>query len=194
MPHLHLSLQAMDDLILKRMKRRHSRAEALAIAARARAARPDVVFGADLIAGFTESEAMFLNTLNAVEEMGLTYLHVFPYSPRPNTPAARMPQVPGPRAANGLLAARGGCSGAPVCLPRRHTDGGAGGRQRCRPVPVVRAGFSRRVRRWRGGTGHAGTGSHQCRRQGAALRGDGVVTEDAPTKRPEASAAGFTDC
>jgi threonylcarbamoyladenosine tRNA methylthiotransferase MtaB len=97
MPHLHLSLQAMDDLILKRMRRRHSRANALAIAARARTARPDVVFGADLIAGFpTESEAIFLNTLNAVEEMGLTYLHVFPYSPRPNTPAARMPQVPGP--------------------------------------------------------------------------------------------------
>jgi threonylcarbamoyladenosine tRNA methylthiotransferase MtaB len=97
MPHLHLSLQAMDDLVLKRMKRRHSRTDALAIAARARAARPDVVFGADLIAGFpTESEAMFLNTLNAVEEIGLTYLHVFPYSPRPNTPAARMPQVPGP--------------------------------------------------------------------------------------------------
>ncbi|MGZ8348297.1 MAG: tRNA (N(6)-L-threonylcarbamoyladenosine(37)-C(2))-methylthiotransferase MtaB [Allosphingosinicella sp.] len=95
MPHLHLSLQAMDDLILKRMKRRHSRADALAIADRARSARPDVVFGADLIAGFpTESEAMFLNTLNAVEEIGLTYLHVFPYSPRPNTPAARMPQVP----------------------------------------------------------------------------------------------------
>jgi threonylcarbamoyladenosine tRNA methylthiotransferase MtaB len=97
MPHLHLSLQAMDDLVLKRMKRRHSPKDALAIAARARTARPDLVFGADLIAGFpTESEAMFLNTLTAVEEMGLTYLHVFPYSPRPDTPASRMPQVPGP--------------------------------------------------------------------------------------------------
>jgi threonylcarbamoyladenosine tRNA methylthiotransferase MtaB len=97
MPHLHLSLQAMDDLVLKRMKRRHGRADALAVAARARAARPDVVFGADLIAGFpTESEDMFANTLDAVEELGLTYLHVFPYSPRPGTPAARMPQVPGP--------------------------------------------------------------------------------------------------
>ena len=97
MPHLHLSLQAMDDLLLKRMKRRHDRAGALAATARARAARPDVVFGADLIAGFpTESEAMFANTLAAIEELGLTYLHVFPYSPRPGTPAARMPQVPGP--------------------------------------------------------------------------------------------------
>jgi threonylcarbamoyladenosine tRNA methylthiotransferase MtaB len=96
MPHLHLSLQAMDDLVLKRMRRRHGRADAFAVAARARAARPDVVFGADLIAGFpTESEAMFANTLDAVEELGLTYLHVFPYSPRPGTPAARMPQVPG---------------------------------------------------------------------------------------------------
>ncbi len=96
MPHLHLSLQAMDDLVLKRMKRRHGRADAFAVAARARAARPDIVFGADLIAGFpTESEAMFANTLDAVEELGLTYLHVFPYSPRPGTPAARMPQVPG---------------------------------------------------------------------------------------------------
>ena len=97
MPHLHLSLQAMDDMVLKRMKRRHSRAQALDVAARARAARPDVVFGADLIAGFpTESETMFANTLEAIEEFGLTYLHVFPFSPRPGTPAARMPQVPGP--------------------------------------------------------------------------------------------------
>jgi threonylcarbamoyladenosine tRNA methylthiotransferase MtaB len=97
MPHLHLSLQAMDDLVLKRMKRRHGRADALTVVARARAARPDVVFGADLIAGFpTESEAMFANTLAGAEELGLTYLHVFPYSPRPGTPAARMPQVPDP--------------------------------------------------------------------------------------------------
>lgn len=94
-PHLHLSLQAGDDLILKRMKRRHSRADAAQVVARARALRPDVVFGADLIAGFpTESEAQFDNTLGAVGELGLTYLHVFPYSPRPGTPAARMPQVP----------------------------------------------------------------------------------------------------
>ena len=93
MPHLHLSLQAMDDMILKRMKRRHDRAQALAVAKRA---RPDVVFGADLIAGFpTESEAMFAATLAAVEEMDLTHLHVFPYSTRPGTPAARMPAPPG---------------------------------------------------------------------------------------------------
>ncbi len=97
MPHLHLSLQAADDLILKRMKRRHSRADALACIARARAARPDTVFGADIIAGFpTETEAMFRNTLDFVAEAGLTFLHVFPYSERPGTPAARMPAVPKP--------------------------------------------------------------------------------------------------
>ena len=95
MPHLHLSLQAMDDMVLKRMKRRHSRADAFAVVARARAARPDAVFGADLIAGFpTETDAMFENTLAAVAELGLAYLHVFPYSPRPGTPAANMPEVP----------------------------------------------------------------------------------------------------
>ena len=95
MPHLHLSLQAGDDLILKRMKRRHSRAQALALCERVRRVRPDLVFGADLIAGFpTESDAMFENTLNLVHECGLTFLHVFPYSERSGTPASRMPQVP----------------------------------------------------------------------------------------------------
>ncbi len=94
MPHLHLSLQSGDDLILKRMKRRHSRSQALALIARVRAARPDVAIGADLIAGFpTESEAAFANTLAFVEEAGLAFLHVFPYSARPGTPAARMPMV-----------------------------------------------------------------------------------------------------
>jgi threonylcarbamoyladenosine tRNA methylthiotransferase MtaB len=97
MPHLHLSLQAGDDLILKRMKRRHSRAQALAVAARARAARPDVALGADLIAGFpTETEAMFENTLRLIDEMDLAFVHVFPFSAREGTPAARMPQLPGP--------------------------------------------------------------------------------------------------
>lgn len=94
MPHLHLSLQAGDDMILKRMKRRHLRADAIEFCRRARDLRPDIVFGADLIAGFpTEDEEMFANTLCAVEECGLTWLHVFPYSPRPGTPAAKMPQV-----------------------------------------------------------------------------------------------------
>ena len=96
MPHLHLSLQAGDDMILKRMKRRHSRADAVEFFARVRALRPDMVFGADLIAGFpTETEEMFENSLRLVEDCGLTYLHVFPYSARKGTPAARMPQVPG---------------------------------------------------------------------------------------------------
>ncbi len=96
MPHLHLSLQAGDDLILKRMKRRHLRADAIQFCADMRAVRPDIVFGADLIAGFpTEDEEMFENTLRLVDECGLTYLHVFPYSRREGTPAARMPQVNG---------------------------------------------------------------------------------------------------
>ena len=94
MPHLHLSLQSGDDMILKRMKRRHSRADAVAFCERVRKLRPDIVFGADLIAGFpTETEEMAANTLRLVEDCGLTHLHVFPYSPRENTPAARMPQV-----------------------------------------------------------------------------------------------------
>ncbi len=94
MPHLHLSLQAGDDMILKRMKRRHARAHAIRFTERVRAARPDVVFGADLIAGFpTESEAMFANSLALVEDCGLIFLHVFPFSAREGTPAARMPQL-----------------------------------------------------------------------------------------------------
>ena len=97
MPHLHLSLQHGDDLILKRMKRRHLRDDAIAFCEEARRLRPDMVFGADIIAGFpTETEAAFENTLKLVEECGLTWLHVFPFSPRPGTPAARMPQLDGP--------------------------------------------------------------------------------------------------
>ena len=94
MPHLHLSLQAGDDLILKRMKRRHSRADAIAFCEAVRRLRPDVVFGADVIAGFpTETENMFASSLDLVDACGLTHLHVFPFSPRPGTPAARMPQI-----------------------------------------------------------------------------------------------------
>jgi len=94
MPHLHLSLQSGDDMILKRMKRRHSSAEALDVVSRLRSLRPEMIFGADIITGFpTEDDAMFENTLRIVTEANLTYLHVFPYSPRPGTPAARMPQV-----------------------------------------------------------------------------------------------------
>jgi threonylcarbamoyladenosine tRNA methylthiotransferase MtaB len=93
-PHLHLSFQSGDDMILKRMKRRHSRADAVELCRRLRAARPEMAFGADLIAGFpTETDGMFANTLACVDECGIDYLHVFPYSPRPGTPAARMPQV-----------------------------------------------------------------------------------------------------
>jgi threonylcarbamoyladenosine tRNA methylthiotransferase MtaB len=96
MPHLHLSLQSGDDMILKRMKRRHSRQDAIAFCDRVRRLRPDIAFGADIIVGFpTETEEMFSRSLDLVEECGLTFLHVFPYSPRPGTPAARMPQVAG---------------------------------------------------------------------------------------------------
>lgn len=93
MPHLHMSLQAGDDMILKRMKRRHLRQDAIEMANRARELRPDIVFGADIIAGFpTETDEMFENSIKIVKECNLTYLHVFPYSPRPGTPAAKMPQ------------------------------------------------------------------------------------------------------
>jgi len=97
MPHLHLSLQSGDDMILKRMKRRHARADAVRFCAEVRRLRPDAVFGADLIAGFpTETEEMFINSLRLVDDCGLTYLHAFPYSRRAGTPADRMPQVTSP--------------------------------------------------------------------------------------------------
>lgn len=121
MPHMHLSLQSGDDMVLKRMKRRHSRDDALAIIAKLRALRPDMVFGADIIAGFpTEDEAMFANTLAIVSEADLTYLHVFPYSPRPGTPAARMPQVAGTVARDRarLLRAAGAARFAALCASR----------------------------------------------------------------------------
>jgi threonylcarbamoyladenosine tRNA methylthiotransferase MtaB len=96
MPHLHLSLQSGDDLILKRMKRRHSRQQAIDFCAQVRRLRPDITLGADIIAGFpTETEDMFTRSLDLVAECDLTFLHVFPYSPRPGTPASRMPQVEG---------------------------------------------------------------------------------------------------
>jgi threonylcarbamoyladenosine tRNA methylthiotransferase MtaB len=97
MPHLHLSLQHGDDMILKRMKRRHLRDDAIRFCEEARRLRPDMVFGADIIAGFpTETEEMFRNSERLVADCGLTFLHVFPFSPREGTPAARMPQVKGP--------------------------------------------------------------------------------------------------
>jgi threonylcarbamoyladenosine tRNA methylthiotransferase MtaB len=97
MPHLHLSLQSGDDLILKRMKRRHSRKDAIDFCALVRRLRPDIAFGADIIAGFpTETEQMFSRSLDLVDECDLTFLHVFPFSPRPGTPAAKMPQVASP--------------------------------------------------------------------------------------------------
>ena len=96
MPHLHLSLQSGDDLILKRMKRRHSRPDAIEFCAQVRRLRPDIALGADIIAGFpTETEEMFARSQDLVDECDLTFLHVFPYSKRPGTPAARMPQVAG---------------------------------------------------------------------------------------------------
>ena len=127
MPHLHLSLQAGDDLILKRMKRRHSRADAIAFCEQVRRLRPDVVFGGDIIAGFpTESEAMFARSLDLVDECGLTHLHVFPFSPRPGTPAARMPQVAGDAIKE--RAARLREKGAAALA--RHLEGEVGARRR----------------------------------------------------------------
>ena len=147
MPHLHLSVQAGHDLVLKRMRRRHVRRDVIDLTSRLRALRPDLVFGADLIAGFpTEDEAMFTSTLRLVEEAGFTFLHVFPYSPRPGTPAARMPQVPAPlrkeraarlratgqRALDGFLAGQVGARRR-VLIERR----GAGHTDQFAPLRVV---------------------------------------------------------
>ena len=127
MPHLHLSLQAGDDLILKRMKRRHARNDAIEFCRALRCLRPDIVFGADLIAGFpTETEEMFSRSLDLIDECGLTHLHVFPFSPRLGTPAARMPQLP--RAVVKERASRLRESGA-LAL-RRHLDAEVGARRR----------------------------------------------------------------
>ena len=137
MPHLHLSLQAGDDIILKRMKRRHSREQAVTAAATLRRLRPDIVLGADLIAGFpTETEAMFANTLGLIDDCGLTYLHVFPYSPRPETPAARMPQVA--RSVAKERAARLRTAGQAALS--RHLENENGGE---RSVLIERDGFGR---------------------------------------------------
>jgi threonylcarbamoyladenosine tRNA methylthiotransferase MtaB len=127
MPHLHLSLQAGDDLVLKRMKRRHSRAAAIELCERLRRLRPDIVFGADLIAGFpTETDAMFAHSLDLVDDCGLTHLHVFPFSPRPGTPAARMPQVARDVAKERARRLRE----AGAAALRRHLDGEVGARRR----------------------------------------------------------------
>jgi threonylcarbamoyladenosine tRNA methylthiotransferase MtaB len=137
MPHLHLSLQSGDDMILKRMKRRHSRADAIAFCDRVRRLRPDVAFGGDIIAGFpTETEAMFSRSLDLVDECGLTQLHVFPFSPRPGTPAERMPQVPGDVIKERARRLREKGEAA----LRRHLDGEVGARRR---VLTERGGIAR---------------------------------------------------
>jgi len=137
MPHLHLSLQAGDDLILKRMKRRHDRQTAIALCALLRAARPGLALGADLIAGFpTEDDAMFENTLALVEECGLAFLHVFPFSPRAGTPAARMPAV----AAGAVKARASRLRAAGEAAHRRHLESRIFTRQR---VLVERPGLAR---------------------------------------------------
>jgi len=137
MPHLHLSLQAGDDLILKRMKRRHARADAVAFCARLRRLRPDIAFGADLIAGFpTETEAMFARTLDLIDDCGLATVHAFPFSPRPGTPAARMPQV-----ARGIVTERAArLRGKAAAALARHLDGEIG---RTRRVLAERGGVGR---------------------------------------------------
>ena len=127
MPHFHLSAQSGDDMILKRMKRRHSRADAIAFCDTMRRLRPEIVFGADIIAGFpTETEDMFRRSLDLVDECGLTHLHVFPFSPRRGTPAARMPQVPHPvRKERARLLRDAGAAAL-----RRHLEAEIGARRR----------------------------------------------------------------
>jgi threonylcarbamoyladenosine tRNA methylthiotransferase MtaB len=137
MPHLHLSLQSGDDMILKRMKRRHLRDDSIRFCEEVRRLRPDIVFGADIIAGFpTETEEMFENSEKIVEECGLTHLHVFPFSPREGTPAARMPQVDG--GAIKRRAARLRAAGEAAY--RRHLDRLAGSRQ---SILIERGGLGR---------------------------------------------------
>ncbi len=137
MPHLHLSLQAGDDMVLKRMKRRHLRDDSIRFCEDVRQLRPDIVFGADLIAGFpTETEEMFENSFKIVDECGLTHLHVFPFSPREGTPAARMPQVD--RTVVKDRAARLRAAGDAAY--RRHLDALVGTRQR---ILVEREGIGR---------------------------------------------------
>jgi len=137
MPHLHLSLQHGDDLILKRMKRRHTRADAIAFTNEVRRLRPDMVFGADIIAGFpTETDEMFARSRDLVTACGLTHLHVFPYSARPGTPAARMPQVPHPVRKDRARLLRD----AGTAALRRHLDGEVGARRR---VLTERGGIAR---------------------------------------------------
>jgi threonylcarbamoyladenosine tRNA methylthiotransferase MtaB len=136
-PHLHLSLQHGDDLILKRMKRRHSRSQAIELCQRLKAARPEIALGADLIAGFpTEEEQHFANEISLIDECQLAYVHAFPYSPRPGTPAARMPQVN--RALIKQRAARLRAAGDAAL--RRHLDAWLG---READVLVEREGFAR---------------------------------------------------
>ena len=150
MPHLHLSLQSGDDMILKRMKRRHLRADSIRFCEDVRKLRPDIVFGADIIAGFpTETEAMFENSLSIVEECGLTHLHVFPFSPREGTPAARMPQVR--REVVKERAARLRAAGEAALSPasrraRRHAPVDPGRARRPRPHRRFYAGRARRRR------------------------------------------------
>ena len=123
MPHFHLSLQSGDDMILKRMKRRHSRADTLAFIERVRAIRPEATFGADIMAGFpTETEAMFANSLSMIEEASLTFVHVFPFSPRAGTPAARMPQLDRPLVKERATRLRAAAKAA----MERHLDGCVG--------------------------------------------------------------------
>jgi threonylcarbamoyladenosine tRNA methylthiotransferase MtaB len=136
-PHLHLSLQHGDDLILKRMKRRHSRSQAIELCQRLKAARPEIALGADLIAGFpTEEEQHFANEISLIDECQLAYVHAFPYSPRPGSPAARMPQVN--RALIKQRAARLRAAGDAAL--RRHLDAWLG---READVLVEREGFAR---------------------------------------------------
>ncbi len=144
MPHIHLSLQAGHDIILKRMKRRHLRKDAVALCDRIRRRRPEVVFGADMIAGFpTETDTMFESSLSLVDECGITYLHVFPFSARPGTPAARMPQLDaaGVRERARLLRLKGDQRlGAFLRNEVGLYPPGSGREQRSRPYPAFRAG------------------------------------------------------
>ena len=177
MPHLHLSLQSGDDMILKRMKRRHSRADAIRFCERVRRLRPDIVFGADLIAGFpTETEAMFENSLRIVEECGLTHLHVFPFSPRParRRRACRRSTVPWSRSAPR------GCAQPGKRPIRQHLAGEQSAPRR--KILVERGGFGRtehfilaEIRTC--GAGRDRAGAHRRPHRPRARGGGGLMAE-----------------
>ena len=183
MPHLHMSFQAGDDMILKRMKRRHSRSQAIETVARLKAKRPELAIGADLIAGFpTEDEAMAANSLRLIDDCDIVMGHIFPYSPKRGTPAARMPQVP-----------------APVAKERARRLREASSRRKAAWLQGLIGTYQKVLVERKDGRGHAGNFAHVkiVRSSRAKSRGAGTEIEQRPStlvypeRPPQAAAEGL---